>query len=162
MGSIIETLQSLEVAPDDYVYLNYEESVDVWHISDDYIDNAVAETKTASMLARLLATSNITVYSRYEEDILSEMRDNGLLEDYDYEGWFEKYLDETLRSSAYEWDLLTFGTERHDHKRGVCAVSTNLKVLAADLYGLQDDADAAVSGFDVVVPTRDGLLTLAR
>ena len=69
MGNTIETLKGLNVNGDDFVYLNYEDKAEVWHISDDYVNNALGETDTAAMLARLLATPNITVYSRYEDDI---------------------------------------------------------------------------------------------
>ena len=161
MGKIIESLQSLGIDGDDFVYLNYEEAVDVWHISDGYVQTALSETETARMLASLLATSGITVYSRYEDDILVEMRDNGLLEDYDYEGWFEEYLAEAIVENAYEWDLLTISTERHDHKRGVCEVAANVKVRVGELYELGSGADRFVSGFDIVVQTPAGLLTLA-
>jgi len=161
MGNVVEALQSLGITGDDFIYLNYEDSVSVWHISDDYIESALSETETAGMLAGLLATSGITVYSRYEDDILAEMRDNSLLEEYNYEGWFEEYLRETIEKHAYEWDLLTISTERHDHKRGMCEVSANVKVRANDLYDLGSRADTFVSGFDIVVQTDDGLLTLA-
>jgi len=162
VGTIIDTLRELNVAEDDYVYLNYEESVSVWHITDDYIESALAETSTASMLAGLLACpGNITVLSRYNEDILENMRDEGLLEDYEREDYFEEYLTETIQEKAYEYDLLTVSTERHDHKRGTCEVASNVKVLAGELYSLGDRlADAFVGGFDIVVQTKNGLLTL--
>jgi len=160
MGNIIETLKGLNVNGDDFVYLNYEDQAGVWHISDDYIESALGETDTAAMLARLLATPNITVYSRYEDDILAEMRDNDLLEDYDREGWFEEYLTETIQQEAYQWDLLTISTERHDHKRGTCEIAANVKVHAHELYALENNAADFVSGFDVVVQTDNGVLTL--
>jgi len=160
MGNIIETLKGLNVNGDDFVYLNYEDHAGVWHISDDYVESALGETDTAAMLARLLATPNITVYSRYEDDILAEMRDNDLLEDYDREGWFEGYLTETLQQEAYQWDLLTISTERHDHKRGTCEIAANVKVRAHELYALGSNAANFVAGFDVVVQTDNGLLTL--
>tara|TARA_R110002020_G_C16115617_1_gene759922 strand:+ start:263 stop:754 length:492 start_codon:yes stop_codon:yes gene_type:complete len=162
VGTIIETLRELNVAAEEYVYLNYEDSAEVWHISDDYITGALGETETASMLAGLLACpGNITVLSRYEEDILGLMRDEGMLEDYDREDWFAEYLTEKIQEEAYQSDLLTISTERHDHKRGTCEISSNVKVLAGELYGLGPaDADAFVAGFDVVVQTAAGTLTL--
>ena len=60
MGNIIDTLRDVGIADDDYVYLNYEDSAEVWHISDDYIENALSETDTASRLATLLATSAVS------------------------------------------------------------------------------------------------------
>jgi ribosomal protein S8 len=160
VGNIIETLRELNVEVDDYVYLNYEDSAEVWHISDDYIEGALGETDTAEMLATLLATRGVTVLSRYEEDILGIMRSEGLLDDYDHEDWFEQYLTEKIREEAYQYDLLTISTSRHDHKRGTCEVATNVKVTAGELYELSDRADSFVSGFEVIVQTKNGLLTL--
>lgn len=159
--NIIEKLQQLNIGPDDYVYLNYVDRADVWHISDDYVEEALGETSTASKLAGLLSRPGVRVYSRYEEDILELMRDNDLLEDYDREGWFEKYLTETLITQAYEYDLLTVSTERHDHKRGTCEISANVKVRAEDIYHLGDEANAFVQDFDVVVQTENGVLLVA-
>ena len=161
MGNILKTLESLHVLEEDFVYLNYEDHAEVWHISDDYIETALVDTATAGMLARLLAQKEVTVYSRYEEDILNNMRDNGLLEDYDHEDWFEDYLTETIQTEAYEWDLLTVSTQRRDHKRGTCEIAANVKVRAGELFALGAAADSFVSGFDVVIQTAEGLLTLA-
>ena len=162
MGNIVETLRELNIAEDDFVYLNYEDSAEVWHISDDYIETALRETDTASMLAGLLVCpGNITVLSRYDEDILENMRSEGMLDDYDREGWFEEYLTAKIQEEAYQYDLLTISTERHDHKRGTCEVASNVKVRAGDLYGLSDRmATAFVAGFDVVVQTAAGTLAL--
>jgi len=161
MGKIVNTLRELGISGESFVYLNYEDHASVWHISDDYIDEAISQTQTAQVLAAVLATRGVTIYSRYEEDILETMRDAGLLEDYEREGTFEDYLAETIQREAYEHDLLTISTERHDHKRGTCEIATNLKVRASDLYSLNSAADIFVSAFDVVVQTKDGLLTLS-
>ena len=161
MGTIVDKLQSLGVKGEDYVYLNYADSVSVWHVSDDYITTALTETETATVLANALATTGVTVLSRYDEDILSTMRDEGLLDEYERDGWFEDYLTEAIQNHAYEYDLLTISTERHDHKRGECEVAANLKVTAAELYSLGSTADSFISPFDVVVQTAAGTLTLA-
>lgn len=160
MGNIVDTLKKLQVKGEDFVYLNYEDSVSVWHITDDYIDNALDETDTASTLATLLATPGVTTYSRYEENILDEMRSNALLEGYHRDGCFEEYLTETLQRHAYEYDLLTISTERRDHKRGTCAIAANVKVRAAELYELGTGADSVVAPFDVAVQTKTGTLVL--
>ena len=160
MTGIIEKLQGLQVAPDEYVYMNYAEGASVWHIADDYIQIALEETSTATRLAELLAAPGVAVLSRYDEDILGTMRDEGLLDDYDREGWFEDYLKEKIQAEAYQYDLLTISTERHDHKRGTCEVAANVKVRAGDLYGLGAGAESFVAGFELVISTREGLLTL--
>ena len=158
--NIIETLKELNVSNEDYVYLNYTDSAEVWHISDDYVSTALGETETAAMLAGAMATTGVTVLSRYDEDILGTMRDEGMLDDYDRDGYFEDYLTGKVQEEAYQYDLLTITTERHDHKRGTCEVAANIKVAAADLYNLGDGANSFVSGFDVVVQTKAGTLTL--
>ena len=160
MGTIIENLRELNVDADDYVYLNYEDTTNVWHISEDYITMALAETNTATMLARLLATPKVRILSRYDEDILENMRDYGLLDDYDREGRFEEYLAEKIQEAAYQYDLLTVVTERHDFKRGTCEVASNVKIRAGELYSLGTLADNFVRGFDVVVQTDTGTLRL--
>ena len=160
MGKIIDRIQNLNVDPEEYVYLNYEDSTEVWHISDSYIEEALTEISTPNMLATLLATPGITVYSRYEEDILATMREEGLLDNYERDHAFEEYLTETIRTEAYQYDLLTISTERHDHKRGTCEIAVNVKVKAGDLYGLGVAADALIAGFEIVLQTPHGLLTL--
>jgi len=160
MGDIVKTLQEMSIDAEDFVYLNYQDQASVWHISDDYVQNALGETDTASMLANVLATQGVTVYSRYEEDILEYMRDEGMLDDYDREGWFEDYLCEKIVEEAYNYDLLTISTERHDHKRGTCEIAANVKVRAGDLYQMGSGADGFVAGFEVVVQTKAGTLTL--
>ena len=160
MGNIVDELQALGVLADEYVYLNYEESVTVWHISDDYIESALNETGTAGMLGGLLATPGIAVLSRYEEDVLGIMRDEGLLDEYQRDGYFEEYLTEKIREEAYQYDLLTISTERHDHKRGTCELAVNVKVRAGELFELGDKATSFVAGFDVVIQTKNGLLML--
>jgi hypothetical protein len=160
MGKVVETLRKLGIPGDAFVYLNYEDRAEVWHITDDYIENAIVQTNTADVLATMLATRGVTVYSRYEENILDLMRGAGLLDEYSREGTFEDYLVKIIQREAYEYDLLTISTERHDHKRGTCEIATNIKVRASDLYNLNSAADILVSAFDVVVQTPTGLLTL--
>ena len=160
MRNIVDTLRQLNIGDEDYVYLNYEESAEVWHISEDYIESALAETDTAAVLAAALATPGIRVLSRYDEEILATMRDEGLLDEYDRDDWFEEYLTEKIQEEAYQYDLLTISTERHDHKRGTCGVGSNIKVRAGDLYSLGPRADVFVRAFDIVVQTASGTLTL--
>ena len=160
MSNIIDTLQELNVADDNYVYLNYVDSTSVWHISDDHVESALRETSTADLLASALATPGVTVLSRYDEDILVTIRENGLLEDYDHEGGFESYLAGVIRQEAYELDLLSISVERHDHKRGTCEVASNIKVTAAELRGL-DNANTFTQGWEVAVQTDTGTLTLS-
>jgi len=174
MGDFVNTLRELNVGDDDFVTLSYSEGNDVWHINEDHVSDSVAETSTASLLAGLLA-SGIPVYSSWGEpseggDILNDMRDEGLLEEYDYEGWFEEYLTEKLQETIYEGEYsLEYSTEQYDYKRGRCDISTEVRVRVGDLVAAEDSrefryltftADSFVRGFNVSVETKNGTLTL--
>jgi len=160
MGTIVDALREFSVSEDSFVNLNYGSTAEVWHITDDYISGALIETATASMLAALLATKTLTVYSRWDENILEEMRNNGLLDDYDREDWFEGYLTETIQNAAYEYDLLSVTTEKYDHKRGACAVESSIKIPVSEVLELGDTADDLFAEWNVSVRTKSGVLTL--
>ena len=132
------------------------------------------ETSTAALLAGLLATG-VPVYSNWGEpseggDILNDMRANSLLDDYDYEGWFEEYLTEKLQETIYDGEYsLEYSTEQYDYKRGRCDISTEVRVRISDLVAAEEStdfrymgftADSFVQGFDVSVNTKNGTLTL--
>ena len=65
MKSIVETLRELGIAEEDYVYLNYEDVASIWHISDDYISTALADTSTAPILASLLARQPVDCITKF-------------------------------------------------------------------------------------------------
>ena len=160
MVNLIETLGELNIADDAYITLFYTDRASVWHITDDYINEALADTNTAAMLASLLANKCLTVFSRWEENVLDDMRANGLLADYDREEWFEEYLTETIQQEAYEYDLLSISTEKHDHKRGTCEITAVAKIPVKDVRALGDETAALFSGWSVAIQTKSGVLTL--
>ncbi len=174
MSDIVDRLREMSVAAEDCLTLSYSEGNDVWHINESHVQESVAETGTASMLAGLLA-SGVPVYGTYGStepgcDILNEMRDNDLLEDYDYEGWFEEYLAEKLTETIYDGEYsLDYSTTQYDYKRGRCDISTDVRVRAGDLYDMVDfqnegaasrTPDKFLAGFRVSVQTKNGTLTL--
>jgi hypothetical protein len=170
MSNITNTLRELNVADDAYVTLSYTEGAEVWHINESHVEESVAETGTASILARLLA-SGVAVSSTYstDGDILDEMRSNGLLDDYERgEEYFEEYITEKLQETIYDGEYsLEYSTEQYDYKRGRCDISTAVRVKVADLFRIDENkslfvsADSIVSGFDVSVQTKAGTLTLS-
>ena len=159
MGNIVKKLKELGVEETDFVTLSYTAGADVWHINEGHVQETVAETDTASMLAGLLA-SRVPVYN-YGSAILQEMRFNGALDDYDREEWFQEYLTDVLTSTIYDGEYgLDYSTEQYDYKRGFCSISTEVQVQVSDVYALDSTADTVVAGFDVTVETKDGTLTL--
>ena len=172
MSNITNTLRELNVADDAYVTLSYTEGAEVWHINESHVEESVAETGTASILARLLA-SGVAVSSTYstDGDILDEMRSNGLLDDYERgEEYFEDYVTEKLQETIYDGEYsIEYSTEQYDYKRGRCDISTEVQVRAGDLYAAAAATsgrfqfftpDSFVSGFNVSVETKNGTLTL--
>ncbi len=174
MSDILSTLRELELEDGAYITLKYTEGADVWHINESHVEETVAETSTASMLARLLA-SPAAVYTAWGDtsegnDILNDMRAQDALDDYDREGWFEEYLTDLLVQTIYEGEYgLEHSTTQYDYKRGRCDISTTVRILVSDLEALADvnenlytliDADTLVSGFEVSVETPKGTLTL--
>jgi len=171
MGTILERLEELGVEQDDFIALRYTDGADVWHINESHVEETVAETATAEVLAKLLA-SRIPVYGMHSDtyNILSEMRDQGLLDEYDREGWFAEYLKEKLQETIYDEEYsLEHETKQYDYKRGWCSISTAVRLRVGDLYEISErfeayenvTADTVVSYFDVSVETDAGTLTLS-
>ena len=169
MSDIVDTLRELNIGTEDFVTLSYTEGCDVWHINESHVEESVAETSTASLLAGLLA-SGVTVADTYgENDILDEMRSEGLLDEYERgEEYFEEYLTEKPQETIYEGEYaLHYSTEQYDYKRGRCDISTTVRVKAGDLFDYDEkaclaflNADALVRGFELSVKTPAGILTL--
>mgnify|MGYP003662655232 CR=1 FL=1 len=174
MSDLVTRLKELGVQEDDCLTLNYTEGCDVWHINESHVQESVAETATASLLAGLLATG-VPVYDTYGSaepgnDILNEMRDNGVLDEYDYEGWFEEFLTEKLQESVYDQEYsIEYSTTQYDYKRGRCDISTEVRLRAGDLFFVAEtdsprfqfvSPDRMVRGFKVSVETPNGTLTL--
>jgi len=175
MGDFINKLRELGVEADGTVTLSYSEGCEVWHINESHVQESVAETETAAMLAGLLV-SGVPVYSSYGTpseggDILNEMRACDLLDDYERgEEYFEDYLTEKLQETIYDGEYsIEYSTEQYDYKRGRCDISTEVQVLAGDLYAAESAStgrfqffspDSFVSGFTVSVETKNGTLTL--
>ena len=175
MGDFVNRLRELGVEDDGYVTLSYSEGCEVWHINESHVQESVAETATASMLAGLLV-SGVPVYSNYGKpseggDILNEMRASDLLDDYDRgEEYFEEYVTEKLQETIYDGEYsVEYSTEQYDYKRGRCDISTEVQVRAGDLYAGEAATsgrlqfftpDSFVSGFNVSVETKNGTLTL--
>tara|TARA_R110002110_G_scaffold84345_1_gene219117 strand:- start:134 stop:664 length:531 start_codon:yes stop_codon:yes gene_type:complete len=175
MGDFVNRLRELGVEDDSCVTLSYSEGCEVWHINESHVQESVAETETAAMVAGLLA-SGVPVYGSYGDpvegsDILNEMRAQDVLDDYDRgDECFEDYLTEKLQETIYEGEYsIEYSTEQYDYKRGRCEISAEVRVLAGDLYAADVatagrfqffEATSFVRGFSVSVKTENGTLTL--
>jgi hypothetical protein len=169
-NNIVEKLQDLNVGEDALVSVSYTEGADVWHINESHVEETAAETDTAQWFAGLLA-SGIPVYSQWGSaekgsDILTQMRDNGALEEYERDGFFEDFIQGVLTETIYdnEYDL-EYSTQQYDYKRGRCDISVTVRCRAGDLFAQAERngtefVDSALSVFDLTVETSAGTLTL--
>jgi len=160
MGHIVNAIEELKVAADSYVYLSFEDYAEVWHVSDDFMTEAIAETATAEALADLIAAKGCTVLTEYGANILEDLREDFLLEDYPYNNTFGTYLREIIQKSGYEYGYLDIATERYDHKRGRCDVSAAVKVPISNVVALGNTADEVFANWRVTLSTKNGKLTL--
>lgn len=169
-NNIVKKLTELKVDDSALLTVSYSEGADVWHINESHVEESVGETDTAQMFASLL-TSGIPVYSQWGSadegsDILNQMRDNGALDDYDRDGYFEDFIQGVLTETIYdnEYDL-EYSTQQYDYKRGRCDISVTVRCRAGDLY-TQDkksdviSVDSALGAFELTVDTDAGTLTL--
>jgi len=169
-NNIVKKLTELKVDDSALLTVSYSEGADVWHINESHVEESVGETDTAQMFASLL-TSGIPVYSQWGSadegsDILNQMRDNGALDDYDRDGYFEDFIQGVLTETIYdnEYDL-EYSTQQYDYKRGRCDISVTVRCRAGDLYAQDKKSDAisvdsALGAFELTVDTSAGTLTL--
>ena len=110
------------------------------------------------MFSSLVTTPGLKTTTRYGQDPLETLRDEGLLEDYKRgSGSFEDYVSEAITDNFYDVDLIDYSTEKYDHKRGFCTLEANLKVSAGDLMS----SNADVNGWEASVKTEQGTLTIS-
>ena len=169
-NNIVKKLTELKVEDSALLTVSYSEGADVWHINESHVEETVGETDTAQVFASLLS-SGIPVYSQWGStddgaDILNQMRDNGALDDYDRDGYFEDFIQGVLTETIYdnEYDL-EYSTQQYDYKRGRCDISVTVRCRASDLYAQDKKTDAtsvdsALGAFELTVDTDAGTLTL--
>ena len=98
----------------------------------------------------------VHVSSRWSGDIIQSLRTDGHLEDYERGSFtFEDYLTEYLTENFYDQDFIEASTEKYDHKRGFCTLSTEVQVTAKNILL----ASPFLSGWTASVSTDNGTLT---
>jgi len=157
--TIVDKLRSLKLPTDTLVSLRYEASCDVIHVRDEYVEETVGETGIADTVAALVVDSGLTVQTEYGDGFLDTLRADGLLEDYERGDFaFTDYVAETLAESFYDTGLIEYETKQYDYKRGLCTVSSNVRVPLSEL--LENPASATyIGGWTTSVKTDNGVLT---
>ena len=154
--SIIKKLQSLNLEPDTMVTLTYFDGADVFVHNETEVETAMAETDVINVFSELIATPKLHVSTQYGGNILERLREDSFLDDYERGGDFGAYISEVISDNFYDMDFIEYSTEKYDHKRGFCTLSTEVQALASDIISL----NPFLSGWKVSVQTKNGTLTL--
>ena len=154
--SITQKIKNLKLADDATVTLSYSEGTDVFVHNETEVDTALSDTDVVSSFASLVATPGLRVSSRWSGEILESLRSEGHLDDYERGSFaFEDYLTEFLTENFYDQDFIDYSTEKYDHKRGFCTLSTEVQVTAKDIIS----TSPFLSGWTASVTTDNGTLT---
>jgi hypothetical protein len=154
--STLENLKSMNLPKDTMIRLSQEggeqvdfrhehSPVDIWNSSG-----------MASELASWVATKGLDVFDDYGNNIFLNLREEGYLDEYDREGWFEEYISQVFSEHAYDLSLFDSNTEHYDYKRGYCTVTTTINVPLHQLF----NTGTSISGWQASVKTPAGTLTL--
>ena len=157
--SVIDKLRNMNLDDDAVVFLSYSDGTDVFVHNETEVDTALSETDVVSTFTDLISTPGLNATSQYGTNILESFRDDGLLDDYERGSYsFSDYLSETINDNFYDQEFIDYSTEKYDHKRGFCTLSTDVKVFAKDLF----DASPYLGSWDVSVRTENGMLKIDK
>ena len=152
--SFYRKIRALKLEDSTNVNLTWEEGCDVHHYTDDHVDMAVSNTGIAHTLAEAITEGPL--YKNGNE-ILEEMRDDGLLDDYERGSEdFTSFVAEVIEDNHWDYDWFEYETTKYDHKRGFTTFTLDFDVKAGDLK----DHPHAFIGWTASVRTDNGTLTL--
>ena len=154
--SLYEKIKALGVEDNVSVNFSYEDGANVFHFNETHIETAMGETGFAYTLAEAI-TSGV-LYENGNE-ILDEMREEGLLDDYERgDEAFTDFVSEVIESEHWNFGWIEHSTEKHDHKRGFTSLSAEFDIPLADL---KNDPMPLI-GWTASVRTPNGHLTVER
>ena len=154
--SIYTKLQSLNLPEDAKVSLRFSEGTDVFVHNETEVETALSDTDVVNRFSELIATRGLNAQTRWGNNIVQEMREQGMLDEYERDDTFSDFISDMMQDNFYEFDFIEASTEKYDHKRGFCTLSAEVEVPFANLVQVQPD----LIGWDVVVETPLGILTV--
>jgi hypothetical protein len=154
--SLYKKIKALGVEDNVSVNFSREEGAEVFHFNETHIETAMSETGFAYALAEAI-TSGILYESGNE--ILDEMRTEGLLDDYERgDEAFTDFVSEVIEENHWNYGWIEHSTEKHDHKRGFTSLSAEFDI---PLAALKSDPSPLI-GWKASVQTPNGYLTIDR
>ena len=129
--SFYDKIKALGADDETSVSFSWEEGCDVFHYNETHVETALGETNAAYELAEAITEG---VFYEKGNSILDEMREDGLLDDYERgDEAFTDFVAEVIGDSFYDYDWIEQSTQRFDHKRGWTDLSMGLSIPLGDL-----------------------------
>jgi hypothetical protein len=129
--SFYDKIKALGAEDETTVNFSWEEGCDVFHYNETHVETALGETGAAAVLAEAITEG---VFYEKGNSVLEEMRDDGLLEDYERgDENFAEFVADVIGESFYDYDWIEQSTQRFDHKRGWTELSMTLSIPLGDL-----------------------------
>jgi len=151
--SKIQKLKNANLDANTSVVLRYIDGYDVIHCHDGYEESAIGNTQIASYLGEMVINPSLK-----DNHIIQEMRQAGLLDDYDRgSDEFEEYVSEVISENWRDYDWIEASTEKYDHKRGYTTVSA---FIGTSVGSISKMADFELANWDIEVEHALGSLTI--
>ena len=125
-----DKIKALGATDETQVTFEWEEGCDVFHYNETHVETAMSETGAAYALAEAITEG---VFYEKGNSVLEEMREDGLLDEYERDGGFTDFVAEVIDSEFYNYDWIEQSTQRFDHKRGWTDLSLSLNIPLGDL-----------------------------
>ena len=153
--SRFEKLREMNLDGEAKVTLSTEDGADIVHYTgEDYEGETVTKTGIADSLASLAVSKHLR-----GNPIISELRDEGHLDDYERGSFkFEGYVATAIAENWHESGFLNVSTEHYDHKRGYTNVSAELEITLNELLTADGESPCLFADWNVEVQTPMGAL----
>ena len=125
--SLYKKIKALGVEDDVKVNFSIEEGTEVFHFNETHIETAMSETGFAYTLAEAI-TSGV-LYENGNE-ILDEMREEGLLDEYERgDEAFTDFVSEVIESEHWNFGWFENSTEKYAQRRVTLSFRLSLILL---------------------------------
>jgi len=150
--SRIQKLKIAEIPESAIVVLRYIDGSNV-NRDHDYENDVIESTYIANHLSEMVINPCLE-----NNNILKEMRDCGLLDDYEKGTFeFESYVAEVIKDNWRKYGWIDADLTKHGYKKGYAKVSASLTTTASSIYQM---ADFELSGWEIIIKDSSDILYL--
>jgi hypothetical protein len=151
--SIYKKARQLGKDDQEEITIFLEEGINVAHYEDNYLLDAIQSTELIFALADIV--SNRAIYNR-GNSIMTEMRLNGLLDEYQHDGDFAGFVSDVITENFFNYDWIAHETVIYDHKRGHTTFTAAVPIQMSILKENED----LFCGWSAEVQTEQGLVVV--